>query len=99
MSLIGKPVSTFPGHAPAHAKADAGRRTLRTETRVPHSWKCSKLRANQQRTREATMGSWLSDREQRLVAGAGTALAAAPLPPPIVLKGEDFSPPQKRTQK
>jgi len=35
--LIGKPVSTFPGHAPAHAKADAGRRTLRTETRMPHS--------------------------------------------------------------
>ena len=75
------------------------RRTLRTETRVPLSSKCSKLRANQQRAREATIGSWLSDREQRLVAGAETASAATPIPTQIVSNGEYLPPPQSETQK
>ena len=40
------------------------------------------------------MGSWLSDREQRLVAGAETASAATPIPTQIVSNGEYLPPPQ-----
>ncbi len=45
------------------------------------------------------MGSWLSEREQRLVAGAETASAATPIPTQIVSNGEYFPPPQSETQK
>src|SRR5712692_6128715 len=46
-----------------------------------------------------TMGSWLSEREQRLVAGAETASAATPIPTQIVSNGEYLPPPQSETQK
>src|SRR5712671_1735292 len=46
-----------------------------------------------------TMGSWLSDREQRLVAGAETASAATPIPTQIVSNGEYLPPPQSEMQK
>ncbi|RPI30758.1 MAG: amidohydrolase, partial [Hyphomicrobiaceae bacterium] len=45
------------------------------------------------------MGSWLSEREQRLVAGAETASAATPIPTQIVSNGEFLPPPQSDTQK
>ena len=45
------------------------------------------------------MGSWLSEREQRLVAGAETASAATPIPTQIVSNGEYLPPPQSETQK
>ena len=45
------------------------------------------------------MGSWLSEREQRLVAGAETASAATPIPTQIVSNGEFLPPPQSETQK
>src|SRR5258707_3505591 len=44
------------------------------------------------------MASWLSEREQRLVAGAETA-AATPIPTQIVSNGEYLPPPQSETQK
>src|SRR5258708_21583427 len=46
-----------------------------------------------------TMGSWLSEREQRLVAGAEEASAATPIPTQIVSNGEYLPPPQSATQK
>src|SRR5438876_11738921 len=46
-----------------------------------------------------TMGSWLSEREQRLVAGAETASAATPIPTQIVSNGEYLPPPQSEMQK
>ena len=45
------------------------------------------------------MGSWLSEREQRLVAGAETASAPTPIPTQIVSNGEYFPPSQSETQK
>ena len=45
------------------------------------------------------MGSWLSEREQRLVAGAEAASAATPIPTQIVSNGEYLPPPQSDTQK
>ena len=45
------------------------------------------------------MGTWLSEREQRLVAGAETASAATPIPTQIVSNGEYLPPPQSETQK
>jgi uncharacterized protein len=45
------------------------------------------------------MASWLSEREQRLVAGAETASAATPVPTQIVSNGEYLPPPQTDTQK
>ena len=45
------------------------------------------------------MGSWLSEREQRLVAGAEAACAATPVPTQIVSNGEYLPPPQSETQK
>jgi uncharacterized protein len=45
------------------------------------------------------MGSWLSEREQRLVAGAETVCAATPIPTQIVSNGEYLPPPQSETQK
>src|SRR5262245_20028445 len=45
------------------------------------------------------MGSWLSEREQRLVAGAETAAAATPIPTQIVSNGEYLPPRQSETQK
>src|SRR5947209_18064953 len=45
------------------------------------------------------MGTWLSEREQRLVAGAETASAATPIPTQIVSNGEYFPPKQSETQK
>ena len=45
------------------------------------------------------MGSWLSEREQRLVAGAETASAATPIPTQIVSNGEYLPPGQSETQK
>src|SRR5215468_11717202 len=45
------------------------------------------------------MGSWLSEREQRLVAGAETASAATPIPTQIVSNGEYLPPPQSEIQK
>ena len=45
------------------------------------------------------MGTWLSEREQRLVVGAETASAATPIPTQIVSNGEYLPPPQSETQK
>ena len=45
------------------------------------------------------MSTWLSEREQRLVAGAETASAATPIPTQIVSNGEYLPPPQSETQK
>src|SRR5215471_14722962 len=45
------------------------------------------------------MGSWLSEREQRLVTGAETASAGTPIPTQIVSNGEYLPPPQSETQK
>jgi uncharacterized protein len=45
------------------------------------------------------MGIWLSEREQRLVAGAETASAATPIPTQIVSNGEYLPPRQSSTQK
>src|SRR5260221_8024742 len=45
------------------------------------------------------MGSWLSEREQRLVAGAEAASAATPIPTQIVSNGEYLPPSQSATQK
>src|SRR5215831_20240500 len=45
------------------------------------------------------MGSWLSEREQRLVTGAETASAATPIPTQIVSNGEYLPPPQSEMQK
>src|SRR6266700_7440123 len=45
------------------------------------------------------MGSWLSEREQRLVAGAETASAATPIPTQIVSNGEYLPPAQSDLQK
>ena len=45
------------------------------------------------------MGSWLSEREMRLVAGAETASAATPIPTQIVSNGEYLPPKQSETQK
>src|SRR6266851_90144 len=45
------------------------------------------------------MASWLSEREQRLVAGAETASADTPIPTQIVSNGEYLPPPQSDTQK
>jgi hypothetical protein len=45
------------------------------------------------------MGSWLSEREQRLVAGAEEASAATPIPTQIVSNGEYLPPPQSATQR
>src|SRR5258705_13717817 len=46
-----------------------------------------------------TMSTWLSEREQRLVAGAEAAAAATPIPTQIVSNGEYLPPPQSATQK
>src|SRR5499433_1104422 len=45
------------------------------------------------------MSSWLSEREQRLVAGAEAASAATPIPTQIVSNGEYLPSPQSDTQK
>ena len=45
------------------------------------------------------MGSWLSEREMRLVAGAEKASAATPIPTQIVSNGEYLPPKQSETQK
>ncbi|MCL2430379.1 MAG: amidohydrolase family protein [Alphaproteobacteria bacterium] len=45
------------------------------------------------------MGSWLSEREQRLVADAHEASAATPIPTQIVSNGEFLPPPQSAIQK
>ena len=45
------------------------------------------------------MSTWLSEREQRLVAGAEAASAAMPIPTQIVSNGEYLPPPQSSTQK
>ncbi len=45
------------------------------------------------------MSTWLSEREQRLVAGAEAASAATPIPTQIVSNGEYLPPPQSTTQK
>src|SRR5215475_12892345 len=45
------------------------------------------------------MGSWLSEREQRLVAGAEEASAATPIPTQIISNGEYLPPPQSPIQK
>ncbi len=45
------------------------------------------------------MAIWLSEREQRLVAGAETASAATPIPTQIVSNGEYLPPPQSEVQK
>src|SRR6202047_3537935 len=50
-------------------------------------------------TGRMTMGSWLSEREQRLVAGAEAASAATPVPTQIVSNGEYLPPSQSATQK
>src|SRR5215211_5529351 len=46
-----------------------------------------------------TMSTWLSEREQRLVAGAEAASAPTPIPTQIVSNGEYLPPPQSATQK
>ena len=45
------------------------------------------------------MSTWLSEREQRLVAGAEAASAPTPIPTQIVSNGEYLPPPQSATQK
>ena len=45
------------------------------------------------------MSSWLSEREQRLVAGAEAASAATPIPTQIVSNGEYLPPSQSAIQK
>src|ERR1700759_5096032 len=45
------------------------------------------------------MGIWLSEREQRLVAGAESASAATPIPTQIVSNGEYLPPRQSATPK
>ena len=45
------------------------------------------------------MGIWLSEREQRLVAGAEEASAETPIPTQIVSNGEYLPPRQSPTQK
>ena len=45
------------------------------------------------------MSTWLSEREQRLVAGAEAASAATPIPTQIVSNGEYLPPPQSATQR
>jgi uncharacterized protein len=45
------------------------------------------------------MGTWLSEREQRLVAGAEDTAAATPIPTQIVSNGEYLPPRQSATQK
>src|SRR5260221_9854912 len=45
------------------------------------------------------MGSWLSERQRRLVAGAEEASAVTPIPTQIVSNGEYLPPPQSATQK
>lgn len=45
------------------------------------------------------MGTWLSEREQRLVAGAEEASAATPIPTQIVSNGEYLPPRQSATQR
>jgi hypothetical protein len=45
------------------------------------------------------MGTWLSDREMRLVAGAEKASASTPIPTQIVSNGEYLPPTQSETQK
>src|SRR6266853_1869307 len=45
------------------------------------------------------MASWLSEREQRLVAGAETASADTPIPTQIVSNGEYLPPPQSEIQR
>src|SRR5258706_515079 len=45
------------------------------------------------------MSTWLSEREQRLVAGAEAASAATPIPTQIDSNGEYLPPPQSATQK
>src|SRR6516165_6961591 len=59
----------------------------------------SKLAFQQKILGRQVMGSWLSEREQRLVAGAETASAATPIPTQIVSNGEYLPPPQSETQK
>src|SRR6201987_4849049 len=46
-----------------------------------------------------TMSTCLSEREQRLVAGAEAASAATPIPTQIVSNGEYLPPPQSAVQK
>src|SRR4029077_15476068 len=46
-----------------------------------------------------TVSTWLSEREQRLVAGAEAASSATPIPTQIVSNGEYLPPPQSDTQK
>src|SRR5437660_11083025 len=46
-----------------------------------------------------TMSTWLSEREQRLVAGAEAASAATPIPTQIVSNGEYLPPRQSATEK
>src|SRR5262245_49277184 len=48
---------------------------------------------------EENVSTWLSEREQRLVAGAESASAATPIPTQIVSNGEYLPPPQSATQK
>ena len=45
------------------------------------------------------MGTWLSDREMRLVEGAEKGSAATPIPTQIVSNGEYLPPTQSETQK
>src|SRR5260370_4482676 len=50
-------------------------------------------------TGRTTMGIWLTERDQRLVAGAEAASAATPVPTQIVSNGEYLPPSQSATQK
>src|SRR4051795_8918014 len=59
---------------------------------------CAQASTSAQKRRR-TMSTWLSEREQRLVAGAETASAATPIPTQIVSNGEYLPPPQSETQK
>src|ERR1700752_274940 len=76
------------GRAKASSKTPRDRRIMATGDK---SQRISKGRMK--------MGSWLSEREQRLVAGAETASAATPIPTQIVSNGEYLPPNQSETQK
>src|SRR3954468_9551917 len=59
---------------------------------------CAQASTSTQKGRR-TMSTWLSEREQRLVAGAETASAATPVPTQIVSNGEYLPPRQSATQR
>src|SRR5688500_20387611 len=67
--------------------------------RAPESARRSVRSSRCPTRRRKPMGIWLSEREQRLVAGAEEASAETPIPTQIVSNGEYLPPRQSATQK